>query len=138
MEAWTICLIINSLCSLINHGHCLKSCEIGFGNGDYVIYVEVYTNQTKHCHSSWIYCKIYIYHNYTNVVTYTKLFSCFPQTIKFKSYLLSMGIPNPVTRDTHGSGDKYYTELARQLSNVLEKPLKVRTHLHLSGTLIIW
>lgn len=46
------------------------------------------------------------------------------ETIKFKSYLLSMGIPNPVTRDTHGSGDKYYTELARQLSNVLEKPLK--------------
>ncbi|XP_048779088.2 vacuolar protein-sorting-associated protein 36-like [Ostrea edulis] len=46
------------------------------------------------------------------------------ETIKFKSYLLSMGIPNPVTRETHGSGDKYYTELARQLSNVLEKPLK--------------
>lgn len=55
----------------------------------------------------------------------------FLQTIKFKSYLLSMGIPNPVTRDTHGSGDKYYTELARQLSNVLEKPLKVRIHQHL-------
>lgn len=59
------------------------------------------------------------------------MLNCFLQTIKFKSYLLSMGIPNPVTRDTHGSGDKYYTELARQLSNVLEKPLKVRIHLHL-------
>lgn len=59
------------------------------------------------------------------------MLNCFLQTIKFKSYLLSMGIPNPVTRDTHGSGDKYYTELARQLSNVLEKPLKVRIHQHL-------
>mgnify|MGYP003684061497 CR=1 FL=1 len=38
-----------------------------------------------------------------------------------------MGIPDPVTRETHGSGDKYYTELARQLSSVLEKPLKVKT-----------
>lgn len=59
------------------------------------------------------------------------MLNCFLQTIKFKSYLLSMGIPNPVTRDTHGSGDKYYTELARQLSNVLEKSLKVRIHQHL-------
>jgi ESCRT-II complex subunit VPS36 len=27
------------------------------------------------------------------------------ETVKFKSYLLSMGIPNPVTRETHGTGD---------------------------------
>ncbi|KAK3100607.1 hypothetical protein FSP39_022507 [Pinctada imbricata] len=46
------------------------------------------------------------------------------ETVKFKAYLLSMGIPDPVTRETHGTGDKYYTELARQLSNVLEGPLK--------------
>lgn len=44
MEVWIICLIINSLYFLINYGYCLKSCEIGFGNGDYVIYVEVYIN----------------------------------------------------------------------------------------------
>ncbi|KAK3599983.1 hypothetical protein CHS0354_012636 [Potamilus streckersoni] len=46
------------------------------------------------------------------------------ETVKFKSYLLSMGIADPVTRETHGSGDKYFTELARQLAAVLEKPLQ--------------
>lgn len=46
------------------------------------------------------------------------------ETVKFKSYLLSMGIPDPVTRETHGTGDKYYTELAKQLSQVLEKQLQ--------------
>ncbi|XP_059143919.1 vacuolar protein-sorting-associated protein 36-like [Physella acuta] len=45
------------------------------------------------------------------------------ETVKFKSYLLSMGIPNPVTKETHGTGDKYYTELARQLSSLLTKPI---------------
>ncbi|WAQ99329.1 VPS36-like protein [Mya arenaria] len=28
------------------------------------------------------------------------------ETVKFKAYLLSMGIPNPVTRETHGTGDR--------------------------------
>ncbi|XP_041358148.1 vacuolar protein-sorting-associated protein 36-like [Gigantopelta aegis] len=46
------------------------------------------------------------------------------ETIKFKSYLLSMGIPNPVTRETHGTGDKYYSSLARELVAVLEKPIE--------------
>ncbi|KAK7110626.1 vacuolar protein-sorting-associated protein 36-like [Littorina saxatilis] len=46
------------------------------------------------------------------------------ETVKFKSYLLSMGIPNPVTRETHGTGDKYYTELARQLASMLTKPVE--------------
>ncbi|XP_071087991.1 vacuolar protein-sorting-associated protein 36-like [Haliotis cracherodii] len=46
------------------------------------------------------------------------------ETVKFKSYLLSMGIPNPVTRETHGTGDKYYVELAKQLVSVLEKPVE--------------
>lgn len=36
-----------------------------------------------------------------------------------------MGIPDPVTRESHGTGDKYYTELARQLAIVLENPVKV-------------
>ena len=53
-------------------------------------------------------------------------FFFFFQTVKFKSYLLSMGIPDPVTRESHGTGDKYYTELARQLASVLENPIKVR------------
>lgn len=46
------------------------------------------------------------------------------ETIKFKSYLLSMGISNPVTRETHGEGDKYYSELARQLATLLSKPIE--------------
>jgi len=46
------------------------------------------------------------------------------ETIQFKSYLLSMGIPDPVTRETHGTGDKYYTMLARQLTDVLTKPVE--------------
>ena len=37
-----------------------------------------------------------------------------------------MGIPNPVTRETHGTGDKYYTQLARQLASMLTKPVEVR------------
>lgn len=45
--------------------------------------------------------------------------------MRFKSYLLSMGIPNPVTRETHGTGDKYYTELARELAGLLTKPIEV-------------
>ena len=54
--------------------------------------------------------------------------SLFFQTVKFKAYLLSMGIPDPVTRESHGTGDKYFTELARQLASVLENPIKVRSH----------
>ena len=46
------------------------------------------------------------------------------ETVKFKSYLLSLGIQDPVTRETHGSGDKYYQELAKQLSDTLQKPLR--------------
>ncbi|XP_052792451.1 vacuolar protein-sorting-associated protein 36-like [Mya arenaria] len=46
------------------------------------------------------------------------------ETVKFKAYLLSMGIPNPVTRETHGTGDRYYQELARELGKVLEKPIQ--------------
>jgi len=46
------------------------------------------------------------------------------ETVAFKSYLLSMGIDNPVTRDTHGTGVKYHAELAKQLSTFLEKLLE--------------
>ncbi|XP_077984316.1 vacuolar protein-sorting-associated protein 36-like [Glandiceps talaboti] len=46
------------------------------------------------------------------------------ETVKFKSYLLSLGISNPVTRDTHGTGTKYHIELAKELANILETPIK--------------
>ncbi|KAM4699787.1 vacuolar protein-sorting-associated protein 36 [Discoglossus pictus] len=48
------------------------------------------------------------------------------ETIKFKSYLLSMGIANPVTRETHGSGTHYHMQLAKQLATMLQTPLEER------------
>uniref|UniRef100_A0A3B3QGU2 Vacuolar protein-sorting-associated protein 36 n=1 Tax=Paramormyrops kingsleyae TaxID=1676925 RepID=A0A3B3QGU2_9TELE len=48
------------------------------------------------------------------------------ETIRFKSYLLSMGIANPVTRETHGSGTHYHMQLARQLGDMLLAPLEER------------
>ncbi|XP_069747849.1 vacuolar protein-sorting-associated protein 36 isoform X1 [Narcine bancroftii] len=46
------------------------------------------------------------------------------ETIRFKSYLLSMGIANPVTRETHGSGTHYHMQLAKQLAGMLQSPLE--------------
>ncbi|KAM5182282.1 vacuolar protein-sorting-associated protein 36 [Mantella aurantiaca] len=48
------------------------------------------------------------------------------ETIRFKSYLLSMGIVNPVTRETHGSGTHYHMQLAKQLATMLQNPLEER------------
>uniref|UniRef100_A0A8C7IMU0 Vacuolar protein-sorting-associated protein 36 n=1 Tax=Oncorhynchus kisutch TaxID=8019 RepID=A0A8C7IMU0_ONCKI len=47
------------------------------------------------------------------------------ETIRFKSYLLSMGIANPVTRETHGSGTHYHLQLAKQLGDILLAPLEL-------------
>ncbi|XP_043927600.1 vacuolar protein-sorting-associated protein 36 isoform X2 [Protopterus annectens] len=47
------------------------------------------------------------------------------ETIRFKSYLLSMGIANPVTRETHGSGTQYHMQLANQLAQILQTPLEL-------------
>ncbi|XP_032878154.1 vacuolar protein-sorting-associated protein 36 [Amblyraja radiata] len=46
------------------------------------------------------------------------------ETIRFKSYLLSMGIADPVTRETHGSGTHYHMQLAKQLVAMLHAPLE--------------
>ncbi|XP_070327403.1 vacuolar protein-sorting-associated protein 36 isoform X1 [Odocoileus virginianus] len=48
------------------------------------------------------------------------------ETIRFKSYLLSMGIANPVTRETYGSGTQYHVQLAKQLAGILQAPLEER------------
>uniref|UniRef100_A0AAQ4NZM5 Vacuolar protein-sorting-associated protein 36 n=1 Tax=Gasterosteus aculeatus aculeatus TaxID=481459 RepID=A0AAQ4NZM5_GASAC len=48
------------------------------------------------------------------------------ETIRFKSYLLSMGIADPVTRETHGSGTHYHMQLAKQLGDMLQVPLEER------------
>ena len=46
------------------------------------------------------------------------------QTVKFKSYLLSLGIPNPVTKETHGSGTHYHMQLAHEISKSLSKQVE--------------
>ncbi|KDR12870.1 vacuolar protein-sorting-associated protein 36 isoform X2 [Zootermopsis nevadensis] len=45
------------------------------------------------------------------------------ETVRFKSYLLSLGIDDPVTRTDFRSENKYYIELARQLADILEEPI---------------
>ncbi|CAL1265505.1 unnamed protein product [Larinioides sclopetarius] len=46
------------------------------------------------------------------------------ETIQFKSHLLSLGISDPVTKSEYGSGSTFHTELAKQLSEALIKPLE--------------
>lgn len=46
------------------------------------------------------------------------------ETIMFKSHLLSLGISDPVTKSAYGSGATYHRELAKQLAEVLEKPVQ--------------
>ncbi|GLV35192.1 Vacuolar protein sorting 36 [Carabus blaptoides fortunei] len=41
------------------------------------------------------------------------------ETIRFKSYLMSLGIDDPVTRDSYKSNNKYYKDLAKQISDIL-------------------
>ena len=38
---------------------------------------------------------------------------------------MSLGIANSVTRETHGTGTKYHEELAKQLADLLTKPIEV-------------
>nr|CAG4638587.1 EOG090X09MN [Cyclestheria hislopi] len=45
-------------------------------------------------------------------------------TIKFKSYLLSLGIDDPVTRSAYSSGDEYRRQLAKQIVSTLEKTIQ--------------
>lgn len=45
------------------------------------------------------------------------------ETIQFKSYLLSLGISDPVTKAEYGSGSAFHTELAKQLADALARPL---------------
>jgi len=49
------------------------------------------------------------------------------ETIKYKSYLLSLGIDDPVTRNAFSSGDAYRKELAKQMVDMLLKPITKKT-----------
>lgn len=46
------------------------------------------------------------------------------ETVRFKSYLMSLGIDDPVTRDAYRSNNEYFRQLARQLADILEEPIK--------------
>ncbi|KAF7988292.1 hypothetical protein HCN44_009937 [Aphidius gifuensis] len=46
------------------------------------------------------------------------------ETVKFKSYLMSLGIDDPVTREACKSSNEYFRQLAMQLSQILEEPIK--------------
>ena len=46
------------------------------------------------------------------------------ETVRFKSYLMSLGISDPVTRDASGSEQAYYLKLAREIYQVLQEPLR--------------
>jgi len=47
------------------------------------------------------------------------------ETVAFKSYLLSLGISDPVTRESCSSGDTYRKQLAKQISDFLLTPISV-------------
>ncbi|KAK4887663.1 hypothetical protein RN001_003934 [Aquatica leii] len=45
------------------------------------------------------------------------------ETVRFKSYLLSLGIEDPVTRDAYKSDNQYYRSLAKQICDIIETPI---------------
>lgn len=45
------------------------------------------------------------------------------ETIKFKSYLLSLGVEDPVTKDAFTSNIEYFEKLAGEIAQIIEKPL---------------
>lgn len=47
------------------------------------------------------------------------------ETVRFKSYLLSLGIDDPVTRGAYSNQNEYFKSLSRQLAQILEDPIKV-------------
>jgi len=51
------------------------------------------------------------------------------ETVRFKSYLMSLGIDDPVTRENFTSNSAYFSSLARQICEMLLDPLEVRMEL---------
>lgn len=47
------------------------------------------------------------------------------ETTQLKAYLLSLGVDDPVTRDVCGNDNVYHQKLAREISDLMVKPLKV-------------
>lgn len=47
------------------------------------------------------------------------------QTTAFKSYLLSLGVSDPVTKANYGTGARFFEQLAQELARIIEGPLRV-------------
>lgn len=45
------------------------------------------------------------------------------ETVRFKSYLMSLGIDDPVTKDSYKSNNKYFRDLAKQVCDILVSPI---------------
>ncbi len=45
------------------------------------------------------------------------------ETVRFKSYLMSLGIDDPVTRDGYQSNTEYYANLSRQICEIILDPM---------------
>nr|CAG4644123.1 EOG090X09MN [Lepidurus arcticus] len=48
------------------------------------------------------------------------------ETVRFKSYLLSLGIEDPITKESFGSDSAYYQGLAKEVAQILERPIQDR------------
>lgn len=51
------------------------------------------------------------------------------ETVRFKSYLMSLGIDDPVTRDNFTSNTQYFKSLAQQICQMLIDPIEVRSNI---------
>jgi len=47
------------------------------------------------------------------------------ETIRFKSMLMSLGVDDPITKDSAGSDKKYYHGLAKEMFLILDQPIQV-------------
>lgn len=45
------------------------------------------------------------------------------ETVRFKAYLMSLGIDDPVTRDSYKSDNQYYISLANEICDILTTPV---------------
>lgn len=46
------------------------------------------------------------------------------ETVRFKTYLLSLGVSDPVTKSAYGSTAKFFEQLAGEIAKIVEQPLK--------------
>lgn len=59
------------------------------------------------------------------------------ETVRFKSYLMSLGIDDPVTRDGTRSNSEYFMKLSQQLVEMLLDPITVSNNIMVSNLNLI-